>query len=57
MIQKQKERYFSRDVIFSYDSNTGAYQSRKYKVGENALYCFGKNNYVRSKRDICLPRY
>lgn len=57
MIQKQKERYFNRDTIFWYDSDISEYRSRKYKVGENALYPFGKNNYVKCKRNICLPRH
>lgn len=57
MIYKHKERYFNQDTIFWYDSDTGEYHSRKYKFGENALYRFGKNNYVKCKRHICLPRY
>lgn len=57
MIYKHKERYLNQDTIFWYDSDTGEYHSRKYKVGENALYHFGKNNYVKCKRHIRLPRY
>lgn len=57
MTQKLKEHYFHRDTFVWYDFDTSKYRSSEYKVGENALYPFGRNNYVKCKRHIRLPRH